>query len=69
MPDALKCYVVAEDTKEALFECHFDSLPDVGDVLVHHEGEMCEIVKRLYHLNSRGWTDHYTLWVKGIGRG
>jgi hypothetical protein len=68
MPDPLKCYIVAEDTKEALFESHFDILPEVGDILIHHEGKLYEIVKRLHHLNSRGWTDHYTLWVKQVER-
>ncbi|GIV03040.1 MAG: hypothetical protein KatS3mg015_1870 [Fimbriimonadales bacterium] len=64
MPEALKCYVVLEGTDEVVFECHFEILPEVGDVLIHHEGQRYEIVKRLHHLNSRGWTDHYTLIVK-----
>ncbi len=68
MPDPLKCYVVAEESKEALFESHFDILPEVGDILINHEGSMFEIVKRLHHLNSRGWIDHYTLWVRLVER-
>lgn len=68
MAEVLKCYVVEEESKEELFESHFDLLPEVGDILINHEGRLFEIVKRLHHLNSRGWTDHYTLWVRRVER-
>lgn len=64
MAEALKCYIVENENEEPAFESHFETLPEVGDQLSRDDQGRFEIVGRMHHLNSRGWTDFYTLYVK-----